>query len=313
MIRVDAKKIILWGAAAVLFGGLASAAALAQRLPPILSTEDLASNQKLTGLIILDIRKAEEYKAGHIPGAISVFHDKWSPGRSGLQNEMPPDRYLMDLLSSSGIQPGSRVVVYGKTDTGANRVNATNIAWVLKYAGVGEVSVLSGGFEKWSVLEKRAVSTDVVKPQKMAYTGTFIRRSLVKKADVQANIGKAIVVDVREPAFFSGQQKLPFVPKAGRIKGAVNLPTVQVFEKYPPGEHLGSNCWTYKGNAALKKMATGVVGNDLSKEIIVYCDSGRVASAWWFILSEVLGYQNVRNYDGSMEEWTKDPAAPVEP
>jgi thiosulfate/3-mercaptopyruvate sulfurtransferase len=51
----------------------------------------------------------------------------------------------------------------------------------------------------------------------------------------------------------------------------------------------------------------------LNKEIIVYCDSGRVASAWWFILNEVLGYKNVKNYDGSMEEWTKDETAPVEP
>jgi len=55
------------------------------------------------------------------------------------------------------------------------------------------------------------------------------------------------------------------------------------------------------------------VGSDLSREIIVYCDTGRVASAWWFILHEVLGYTNVRNYDGSMQEWSKDPNAKIEP
>ncbi|MCK7503363.1 MAG: rhodanese-like domain-containing protein [Desulfobacterales bacterium] len=101
--------------------------------------------------------------------------------------------------------------------------------------------------------------------------------------------------------------------KAGRIKGAVNLPTVQVFDKYPPGDHMEQCCWTYKDIAALKNMATGVVGSDLSKEIIVYCDSGRVASAWWFILREVMGYENVKSYDGSMEEWSKDETAPMEP
>ena len=78
---------------------------------------------------------------------------------------------------------------------------------------------------------------------------------------------------------FNGKQKLPFVAKAGRIAGAVNLPTAQVFEKYPPGEHLETCCYTFKEVNALKNMATGVVGGDLNREIIVYCDSGRVASS----------------------------------
>jgi len=304
------KKIILFMAVSVLLCGAATAA-IAERLPPILSTEGLAVSQTLPGLLILDIRKVEEYKAGHIPGAISAFYNNWAPGRGGLQNEMPLDADLIDLLSSSGIQPNSRVVVYGRTETMADRVNVTRVAWTLKYAGVKEVSVLSGGFEKWSVLEKRAVSTDAMKPPKKAYTGKFNKNLLVKKAEVLAKIGKTTIVDVQEPAFFSGQQKLPFVPKPGHIQGAVNLPTVQVFEKHPQG--VESSTWLYKNTDALKNMAAGVVGNDLSKEIIVYCDSGRVATAWWFILSEVLGYQNVKNYDGSMEEWTKDPAAPIEP
>jgi thiosulfate/3-mercaptopyruvate sulfurtransferase len=68
-----------------------------------------------------------------------------------------------------------------------------------------------------------------------------------------------------------------------------------------------------KDRDQLKNMASGVVGSDLSREIIVYCDTGRVATAWWFILNEVLGYKNVRNYDGSMQEWAKDPKARIEP
>lgn len=297
----------------VLLAILVPAMVWGQALSPILSTEDLAKNLKNPQMVLVDIRKVEEYKAGHIPGAIGIFYNNWAPGRAGMQNELPPDDDLIDLLSANGIQPDSAVVVYGKTDTGADRVNVTRVAWTLKYAGVQKVSVLSGGFEKWSVREKRTVSNEVVKPQSKPYTGKFNRGVVAKKGEVLNRTGRAIIVDVREPAFFSGQQKLPFVAKAGRIKSAVNLPTVQVFDKYPPGEHMESCCWTYKDVAALKNMATGVVGHDRSKEIIVYCDSGRVASAWWFILSEVLGYQNVRNYDGSMEEWSKDANAPVEP
>jgi thiosulfate/3-mercaptopyruvate sulfurtransferase len=68
-----------------------------------------------------------------------------------------------------------------------------------------------------------------------------------------------------------------------------------------------------KGPTQLEKHGFRVVGGDQNREIIVYCDTGRVASMWWFILHEVLGYTNVRNYDGSMQEWAKDPKAKIEP
>ncbi|HQL00394.1 MAG TPA: rhodanese-like domain-containing protein [Smithellaceae bacterium] len=302
-----------WKAMFVLLFLLLPATVMAQGLAPILSTDDLAKSLKDSGLVIVDIRKVEEYRAGHIPGAVGIFYNNWAPGRGGLMNEMPADEELLDLLSDNGIQSDSKVVVYGTTGTGADRVNVTRVAWALKYSGVQNVSVLSGGFEKWAVREKRDVSTEMARPKSRGYKGKFNKGLLAKKDYVIGQIGKAMIVDVREPAFFSGEQKLPFVAKAGRIKGAVNLPTGQVFEKYPPGDHLEACCWTYKDAASLKNMASGVVGSDLDKEIIVYCDSGRVASAWWFILSDVLGYKDVKIYDGSMEDWAKDDKAPMEP
>lgn len=292
---------------------LLPAAVLAQGLSPILSTDDLAKNLKNPNVIIVDIRKVEDYKAGHIPGALGIFYNNWAPGMGGLKNEMPEDEDLIDLLSANGIQPDSTVVVYGTTGTPPDRVDVTRVAWALKYAGVKKVSALSGGFEKWAVREKREVSQEVVKPKAKDYKGTFNKGIMVKKDYVKNQIGKAMIVDVREPAFFAGEQKLPFVAKNGRIKGSVNLPTIQVFEKYPPGEHMEPCCWTYKDTAALKNMASGVVGGDLDKEIIVYCDTGKVASAWWFILSDVMGYKNVKIYDGSTEDWMKDDTAPIEP
>ncbi|MEE9913408.1 MAG: hypothetical protein K4571_16985 [Deltaproteobacteria bacterium] len=307
------NKIKSWKALFIFLIILLPASLMAQGLSPILSTDDLVNSLKDSNVIVIDIRKVEDYRAGHIPGAIGIFYNNWAPGKGGMQNELPADDDLIDLLSANGIQPDSTVIVYGTTGTGPDRVNVTRVAWTLKYAGVQKVAVLSGGIERWAVREKREVSTEIVKPKAKAYKGKFNRDVLAKKDYVKAQIGKATIVDVREPAFFSGQQKLPFVAKAGRIKGAVNLPTVQVFDKYPPGDHMEQCCWTYKDVATLKNMATGVVGNDLSKEIIVYCDSGRVASAWWFILTEVLGYKNVKNYDGSMEDWAKDETVPMEP
>jgi len=307
------KRVKLWKALLVFLLILLPAAVLAQGISPILSTDDLAKNLKEPGVIVVDIRKVEDYKTGHIPGALSIFYNNWAPGRGGLKNEMPMDEDLVDLLSANGIGPDSTVVVYGTTGTGPDRVDVTRVAWALKYAGIQKVSVLSGGFEKWAVREQREVSAEVFKPKAKAYKGKFNKNLLVKKDYVKEQIGKTMIVDVREPAFFRGEQKLPFVAKAGRIKGAVNLPTMQVFDKYPPGDHMEACCWTYKDAAALKNMASGVVGSDTEKEIIIYCDTGKVASAWWFILSDVLGHKNVKIYDGSTEDWMKDEAAPIEP
>ncbi|MBN1547736.1 MAG: sulfurtransferase [Syntrophaceae bacterium] len=290
--------------------------AMATDLPPIVSTEELAAALTNPDLVVVDIRKVEEYKAGHIPGAISVFYGTLAITRADNANELPMDDDLIDTIGSAGIKPDSIVVIYGKTDTPPERVNITRAAWTLKYAGVEKVSVMNGGFEKWSIREKRPVSTEMEKPKSVSFKGKFNKTILADKDYVWKSLGSKgmiLIVDVREPDFFDGQQKLPFVAKAGRIAGAVNLPSMQVFEKYPPGDHMEMCCWTFKDTDTLRNMATGVVGLDPTREIIVYCDTGRVASTWWYILSQVLGYKNVKLYDGSMQEWSKDDNAPMLP
>jgi len=298
---------------AILFFLFTPIIAAAQAFSPIVSTDWLQQNLDNPRLIVVDIRKVEDYRTGHIPGAVSAYYGSWAIKKGENDNEVPADDELIDVLSSTGISPDSIVVVAGSTETGPDRVNTTRVAWTLKYAGVKTVGILDGGYTKWIVREKRAVSTEPVKPKSKTYRGKFNKHLLAKKDYVMSQIGKTLIVDVREAEFFNGKNKLPFVAKAGRIAGAVNLPTAQVFDKYPPGEHLEMCCYTLKALSDLKNMASGVVGSDLNREIIVYCDTGRVASMWWFILHEALGYTNVKNYDGSMQEWSKDPAAKIEP
>jgi thiosulfate/3-mercaptopyruvate sulfurtransferase len=183
-----------------------------------------------------------------------------------------------------------------------DKVNATRIAFTLRYAGVADVAVLSGGWNKWAA-DKKTVSTDAVRPRSKPFRGQFQKNLVVKKADVLAAIGKAVIVDTRDPDTFAGKKKLDFVARAGHIKGAVLLETTALYEADG----------TYKPREAIAALAAGVVGTDTSKEIIVYCDSGRVATAWWFMLHEVLGYKNTKLYDGSMMDYAKDPASPMEP
>jgi thiosulfate/3-mercaptopyruvate sulfurtransferase len=285
--------------------------AAAKPLPPLVTTEELAVALTTPGVVVVDIRKVEDYKAGHIPGAINVFYGSWAIKKGETDNEMPEDDDLTDIIGGAGIKADATVVVYGRTDTPPERVNVTRVAWVLKYAGVEKVSVLSGGFDKWTC-EKRAISTDTAVPKSVNFKAKFSKNILVDKTYVLANVNKALIVDVREPDFYNGKQKLPFIAKTGRIAGAVNLPTAQVFAKYPPEADAPGCGMVYKGADALKSMAVAVIGDDLNREIIVYCDTGRFASAWWFVLTEVLGYKNVKLYDGSTQEWMRDDTAPIE-
>ena len=293
---MKSKSKLLVGLLAVLL--LLPAAAIAGE--PFVTTDWLQAN--LSKVTVLDVRKVEEYNAGHIPGSINVFYGVWGIKKGVLLNELPADDDLKDILSAAGIEPTSAVVVVSKNETMPLRTDATRVAWTLRYAGVENVAVLSGGIEKWEA-EKKDLSKDTVKPKAKPYRGKFNKQFYASKAYVMGALGKAVLVDVRPPEFFKGEKKLDFVEKTGRIKGAVNLPPGLLYN--PDG--------TFKSKAEIEAIAKPVVGADLNKEIITYCDTGKVCTTWWLALSDLLGYKNVKVYDGSSMEWMADPAAPKEP
>ncbi|MCX7965668.1 MAG: sulfurtransferase [Syntrophorhabdaceae bacterium] len=297
MIRLKCLKRISFLSLFLIF----SFAASSFSFEPFVSTDWLEKNLNNSDLVIVDVRKVEEYKAGHIPNSVNAFYGSWAISKAGLRNELPPTDDLFDLIGSLGITVGSHVVVVGKVDTPPDKFDMTRVVWTLKYAGVKKVSMLDGGYNKW-VAEKKGVSTDMVKPKSTTYKGDINKNLIVDKKYVMSKLGQAILVDVREPEFFKGEKKLDFVAKAGRIKGAVNLPNSLAFNKDS----------TLKSKEELEKAAISAIGTDKSKEVIVYCDTGKTCTAWAIILSDMLGYKDVKIYDGSTEEWTKDPDAPFE-
>lgn len=267
-------------------------------LPKIVSTDWLEKNGSDSSLRIVDIRPPEEYKAGHVANAINVFYGAWAVSRNDLKNQLPEKEDLADLVKSSGIDPSTPVVVVGKVDTMADRVNATRIAWTLRYVGVTQVGVLDGGFNQWTS-DKKSISTDAVNVEAAKGMATTKGEFLASKADVSSQIGKAVILDTRLPEVFFGLSKLDFVAREGHIPHSENLPSAWIFTKEG----------AFKSKEELAAYAAGVVGKDKAAEIITYCDTGLLASGWWFVLSEVLGYQNVKIYDGSMQEWAADAGA----
>ncbi|HPR52560.1 MAG TPA: sulfurtransferase [Deltaproteobacteria bacterium] len=288
--------------AAVLSLMTMAATLMARDIDPIVSAQWLEDNLAKENLVIIDIRKVEEYKAGHIPGSINIFYNILAPGSNGLQNELPEQDDLVDVLSSKGISTDSLVVIAGKTDSGADKVNTTRVGLTLIYAGVPNVAVLNGGYNKWTA-DNRKLTTEATEKAESDFDGEFNETLIISKEDLVKKIGTAVIVDTREAPFYTGEKKLEFVARAGHIKSAVNLPTIsQVF----------NDDGTYKDMEGLKTLAASVIGGDTGKEIITYCDSGRVATTWWYLLREVFGYKNVRLYDGSAQDWAKDEGLPME-
>jgi thiosulfate/3-mercaptopyruvate sulfurtransferase len=274
--------------------------ALARDIAPVVSGDWLEKNLNDSKLVIVDIRKVEEYKEGNIPNSINVFYGTWAVKKKGLDNELPEDDDLFDVIGSAGIKAGSHVVIVGKIDTVADQVNLTRVAWTLIYGGIENVAVLDGGFNKWKEA-KKPVSTETVKPKAGTYQGKVNKSLFATKDYVISKIGKANIIDTRMPDFFFGVSKLDFVERAGHVKGAVPLPSPWIFTKDG----------TFKSKEDLEAMAAGVIGRDISKESITYCDTGRLCSGWWFVLREMLGYKDVKSYDGSSQEYAKDPNAPM--
>ena len=272
----------------------------ARDLDPIVSTEWLAANLNNPRLVMIDIRKVEDYQEGHIPGAISGYYGMWTCGDADKHAEFPRQDDLFDAVGDLGIRPDSLVVVVCKTYTCFYQVMAPRVLCTLQYAGLENVGILDGGQDQWT-RENRALSKEPLKPKKTAYQGKLNRGMHADKAYVAGRLGKAAFVDTRETKWFTGEKKQEFVPKAGHIPGSVNLPASEAFTP------LG----TFKSKGELEAIAARAVGADRSKEIITYCDAGKCCPTWAFILTQVLGYKNVKLYDGSFEEWSKDPALPV--
>ena len=291
----------LWRMALVLALVLMPLAAVARDPSPIVSADWLQANLTDPKLVVVDVRKVEDYKQGHIPGAVNVFYGSWALKKGALLNELPPVDDLLDMIGGAGIGKDSLVVLVGKTDKLPDQFDMTRVAWTLKYAGIDHTAILNGGQNLW-VTEKKPLSTDMVRAKSTPYKGIVNGNLFVDKATVASKLGKALIVDTRGPAFFEGKEKLPFVARAGHIKGAVNLPVAGLYT--PEG--------LYKGHVEIASLATQAVGNEAGKELILYCDTGKTCTSWAFVLTELLGYKDVKIYDGSFMEWAADPAAPVE-
>jgi thiosulfate/3-mercaptopyruvate sulfurtransferase len=273
----------------------------------LVTTDWLAEHLNDPDIRIVEVDEdTDAYGRGHIPGAVAV---NWN---SDLQDPLRRDfidpEQFAKLQDSLGITPDTKVVLYG----GNNNWFAAYAYWYYKVYGHGPVQLLDGGRKSWE-LEGRELTTD---PSGVASTTgypvsqpDFSIRAFRDQVlnDYLGQTGRSLV-DVRSPEEYRGEKMAPdhlpqeAAQRPGHIPGAANIPWLKAVD---------ANTGKFLTDQQLAELYSGQ-GIESGQDVVAYCRIGERSAHTWFVLHELLGYPNVRNYDGSWTEWGSLVGVPIE-
>jgi thiosulfate/3-mercaptopyruvate sulfurtransferase len=271
----------------------------------IVTTEWVAENLGDPGVRLVEVDvDTEAYDQGHIPGAVGW---NWT---SQLNDQLTRDilsaEQMGELLGESGIGPDTTVVLYGDN----NNWFATYAFWQMKIYGHSDLKVMDGGRQKW-LDEGRELTTEATSVEAVSYDtpapDLSIRATRDYVLSVASTSNNTGLVDVRAPDEFNGTLLAPAnLPqegsqRGGHIPGAANIPWATAV----------AEDGTFKSVEEIQAIYGGA-GISGDGETIAYCRIGERSSHTWFVLSQILGYEKVRNYDGSWTEYGSIVGAPIE-
>jgi thiosulfate/3-mercaptopyruvate sulfurtransferase len=270
----------------------------------LVSTDWLAEHLDDPGIRIVESNEDPLlYDTGHIPGAVKI--DWTADLNSQLSRDYINRREFTKLMRAKGIGNDTTVVFYGDK----NNWWAAYALWVFRLFGHDKVQILNGGRKKW-IEEGRPITRDVPKIKKAKYTAQKRddKTNRAYRKDVLTHIKQqGALVDVRSPQEFTGERlHMPDYPnegalRGGHIPGAVSVPWAQAVREDG----------TFKSADDLRALYEGK-GITPDKEVIAYCRIGERSSHTWFVLKNLLGYPDVKNYDGSWTEWGNSVGLPIE-
>lgn len=272
---------------------------------PLVDPAWLAANLDHASLVIVDVRDPVDgtsaYDAGHVPGAVSAPYARrgWRDMVDGVPGMLPPLPTIADRIGKLGISADTQVVILSDGANSTEFAKATRVYWTLKVLGHDAVTILDGGYRAW-VAAGQPVTTAATAPAPATFTAILQPQILATLDEVRAALDQPVnLLDGRAEAQYRGQEKSPVARVAGTLPGAVNIPHAQLYD--------GTRFASPDTVRALAKAA----GIDEGNSTIAFCNTGHWASIAWFALSEVAGFKDVAMFDGSMAEWTRDPANPV--
>ena len=271
----------------------------------LVSTEWLADHLADSNVRILE---SDEdvllYDMGHIPGALKI--DWHTDLNDQIQRDYVSRAAFQTLLRRLGVSESSTIVFYGDK----NNWWATYALWVFRLFDVANLRILDGGRAKWEA-EGRAMTTDVPAVSPSSYVAAERSDEPIRAfmGDVRAHVdAKGKLIDVRSPDEYTGKKlHMADYPQEGAMRGG-HIPGA----KSVPWARAANADGSFKSAQELRAIYEGEAGLSKNDEVVAYCRIGERSSHTWFVLSYLLGYDKVRNYDGSWTEWGNAVRAPIE-
>ncbi len=268
----------------------------------LVTTDWLAAHVGDPGLVVVE---SDEdvllYDTGHIPGAVKV--DWHLDLNDPVSRDYIDSAGFADLMARKGISRDTTVIVYGDKSNWW----AAYALWVFSLFGHDDVRLLDGGRAKW-VAEGRPMTTDPVVRERAEYPLVQRVDAPIRafRDDVLAHLGKPMV-DVRSPEEYTGERlHMPDYPQEGALRGG-HIPGA----KSVPWARAAAEDGTFRPRPELEAIYRDEVGLGPDDDIVAYCRIGERSSHTWFVLTHLLGYPQVRNYDGSWTEWGNAVRVPV--
>jgi thiosulfate/3-mercaptopyruvate sulfurtransferase len=241
------------------------------------------------------------YETGHIPGAVKI--DWHTELNDELTRDFVKGEAFAAMAAAKGISRDTTVVIYGDKSNWW----AAYALWVFELFGHEDVRLLDGGRDKW-IAEERAMTTETTVPARGEYPVVERNDAPVRafKEDVLAHLGKPLI-DVRSPEEYTGQRThMPAYPEEGAMRGG-HIPTAASI----PWARAAAGDGTYRTRAELESLYLGEAGLKEGDDVVAYCRIGERSSHTWFALKYLLGFDTVRNYDGSWTEWGNAVRVPI--
>lgn len=269
---------------------------------PLVSTDWLKDNLNEDNLVLIDVRTKlantgrEDYLKAHIPGAVwTDYPGFWRSDEGAVVGVLPSVEKLEASLSQLGVGEDKHVVIYPAGTSATDFGVAARLYWTLKHLGHEEVSILDGGWQAWAADASNPVGTGEVIPEPDFFEASLVDGLNISTADVSALLGSdTVFVDARPDAQFLGQEKHPAATRFGRLPGAVQADNHGFFDV---------ETGRLKDRDTLAALVPASI--DSGSTIVSYCNTGHWAATNWFVMSEVLGFEDVALYDESMVGWSQ--------